>query len=121
MPGPANVSRGNIDLEMILAVNIAAGTVATNTVTLVTVAVPGLLVGDFCEVSPQQYQWAASQPAINLPADAAWCAANGVLTVVFSNDLGAASTQTTAVQYILNVARSYNYNPVSSPLPTQIV
>ena len=121
MPGPATISRGNIDLEMILAVNIAAGTVATNTCTIVTVSVPGLLIGDACNVIPQQYLWPASQPAINLTPDSAWVAANNVLSVAFSGLTGAAATQTTAVQYILNVARNYNYSPNVQPLPTGIV
>jgi len=120
MPGPSVISRGNIDLEMILAVNIAAGTVATNTCTIVTVSVPGLVVGDCCNVIPQQYLWPASQPAINLTPDSAWCAANNVLTVAFSGLTGAAATQTTAVQYTLNVARSQNFTPVV-PLPSAIV
>ena len=122
MPGAANLSRGNIDLEMILTVNIAAGTVATNTGTIVTVSVPGLVVGDFCQVVPQQYLWAAAQPAINMTADAAWCATANVLSVIFNGQTGAAATQTTPVQYTLNVARSQNYwanNPPS--LPTSIV
>jgi hypothetical protein len=118
MPGPSVISRGNIDLEMVLSVNIAAGTVATNTCTIVTVAVPGLIVGDFCQVSPQQYLWAAAQPAINLTPDSAWCAAANVLTVAFSGLTGAVATQTTPVAYLLNVARSQNYwanNPPSYP------
>jgi len=122
MPGPSTISRGNIDPEVILTVNIAAGTVATNTVTIVTVAVPGLVVGDFCSLNGQQYLWAASQPAINLDPAQAWCAANGVLSVAFQNATGAAATQTTPLQYILNVARAPNYwanNPPS--LPTGIV
>ena len=122
MPGPSVLSRGNIDIEMILTVNIAAGTVATNTVAIVTVAVPGLIVGDYCSVVPQQYLWAAAQPAINLDPSMAWCGAAGVLTVAFQNATGAAATQTTPVQYTLNVARSQNYwanNPPS--LPTAIV
>ena len=120
MPGPSTLSRGNIDLEMILSVNIAAGTVATNTATIVTVSVPGLVVGDFCGVTPQEYLWPASQPAINLYADSAWCAAANVLTVSFSGGTGVAATQTTAVQYLLNVARSYNYS-VNQVYPTAIV
>ena len=120
MPGPATISRGNIDLEMILSVNIAAGTVATNTATIVTVSVPGLVIGDLCNVVPQEYLWPASQPAINLYADAAWCAAANVLTVSFSGGTGAAATQTTALPYIVNVARSQNFSPLS-PLPTAIV
>jgi hypothetical protein len=107
---------------MILQVNIAAGTVATNTCTIVTVSVPGLVVGDCIQVIPQQYLWAAAQPAINLTPDSAWCAAANVLTVAFSGLTGAAATQTTPVQYIVNVARSQNYwanNPPS--LPTSIV
>jgi len=110
MPGPATISRGNIDLEMIIAVNIAAGTVATNTATFVTVSVPGVLPGDFCNLAPQQYLWPASQPALNLYADSAWVAVKDVLTVSFSGGTGAAATQTTALPYILNVARSYNYS-----------
>lgn len=122
MPGPTVLSRGNIDVEMILTVNIAAGTVATNTAAIVTVSVQGLVVGDFVNVVPQQYLWAAAQPAINLTPDSAWVAAANVLTVAFSNLTGAAATQTTPVQYTLNVARSQNYwanNPPS--LPTAIV
>lgn len=122
MPGPSVISRGNIDIEMILTVNIAAGTVATNTATLVTVAIPGLVVGDYCQVMPQQYLWAASQPAINLPPVASWVATAGVLSVQFNNSTGAALTQTTAVQYTVDVCRSQNYwanNPPS--LPTAIV
>jgi len=120
MPGPSSLSRGNIDLEMILAVNIASGTVATNTVTLVTVSVPGLVVGDLVSLQPQVYLWPASQPAINLQADSSWVGANNVLSVYFSNGTGAAATQTTAVPYILNVARSQNFSPIN-PLPTAIV
>jgi len=120
MPGPSAISRGNIDLEMILGVNIAAGTVATNTCTIVTVSVPGLVIGDALQVIPQQYLWPASQPAINLTPDSAWCAAANVLTVAFSGITGAAATQTTAIAYIVNVARSQNYSPLS-PLPNAIV
>ena len=122
MPGPSVISRGNIDVEMILTVNIAAGTVATNTVTIVTVALNGLVVGDYIDLQPQQYLWAASQPAINLQPVASWCAAANVLTVAFQNATGAAATQTTPVQYMADVARSQNYwanNPPS--LPTAIV
>jgi hypothetical protein len=119
MAGPSNLSRGNIDLEMVLSVNIAASTVATNTAGIVTVSVPGLVVGDYVSVSPQQYLWPASQPAINLMPEASWVAANNVLTVAFANITGAAATQTTAVAYVLNVARSYNFS--TQPLPTSIV
>ena len=120
MPGPSNISRGNIDLEMILAVNIAAGTVATNTATIVTVSVPGVVIGDLATVVPQEYLWPAAQPAINLYPDAAWVAKNDVLTVSFSGGTGAAATQTTALPYIVNIARSQNFTPLS-PLPNAIV
>ena len=122
MSGPGGTySLGNIDREWILSINIAAGTVATNTATIVTVSVPGLLVGDFCSVSPQENLWPASQPAINLTADAAWASAAGVLSVAFSNITGAASTQTTAVQYVLNVARNAAFsNGLVSSLPPSL-
>jgi hypothetical protein len=120
MPGPSVISRGNVDVEMILAINIAAGTVATNTCTIVTVNVPGLVVGDAVTVIPQQYLWPSAQPAINLTPDAAWCAAQNVLTVAFSGLTGATATQTTALPYIVNVARSQNFSPVM-PLPSAIV
>ena len=120
MPGPANISRGNIDIEMLLAIKIAAGTVATNTATFVTVSVPGLLLGDFCQVAPSTNLWPASQPALNMYADVAYVAAPDVLTVSFSGGTGAAATQTTALPHILNVARSQNYAP-NTPLPSAIL
>lgn len=122
MPGPSVISRGNVDIEMLLSVNIAAGTVATNTVTLVTVAVQGLLPGDNVSIEPQQYLWTAAQPAINLPPAASWVATAGVLSVQFINSTGAALTQTTAVQYTLNVTRSANYlAQMPNALPTAIL
>lgn len=110
MAGPSNIQRGNIDLEMLLSVNIAAGTVGSTTAAVVTVAVAGLQVGDFLAVTPQIYLWAASQPAASsMTLDSAWCGTNGVMSVSFSSISGTTVTQTTALQYVVNVARSYNF------------
>ena len=120
MPGPANYSRGNIDLEMIISVNIAAGTVGTTTQAIVTVAVAGLVVGDYVQCLEQQYLWAATQPALQTPVKSSWVATNGVLSVAFTNISGAAITQTTALAYLVDMARSYNFSE-SQTYPTAIV
>lgn len=120
MSGPSTISRGNIDIEMIMSVNIAAGTVNTNTASIVTVSVPGILPGDFLSVSPQEYLWPAAQPAINMTADSAWCATPNVLTVSITGNTGATATQTTPVAYVLNVARSNNFS-INQTLPSALV
>jgi hypothetical protein len=121
MPGAIDgLQAGNIDLDMILTVNIAAGTVGTTTIVNVTVSVPGILKGDFAAVSPQQYNWAASQPALNIDPGNAYVGTNGILTVCFQNATGAALTQTTALPYSVNIARSGNYQ-INQTYPTAVV
>lgn len=121
MPGAIEgLTSGNIDYEGLLTVNIAAGTVGTTTIVNVTVSVPGLLKGDFVAVSPQQFNWASAQPALNLSPGEAYVGTNGILTVCFQNATGAALTQTTALPYTLNVARSGNYQ-INGTYPTAVV
>lgn len=120
MPGASDISRGNISYENVIQINIAAGTVGTTTIVNVTTSVAGLLVGDFCSLSPMQWLWAASQPALNIDPGAAYCGTNGILTVCFQNATGSALTQTTALPYELNVARVGNYS-IGLTLPTALV
>lgn len=121
MPGAIDgLQSGNVDGEWLLTVNIAAGTVGTTTIVNVTVSVPGLLKGDFVTLSPQQYNWAASQPALNLDPGMAYVGTNGILTVCFQNATGSAATQTTALPYTVSVSRSGNYQ-IAGSYPTAVV
>ena len=119
MPGPSTLQRGNINLEMILAVNIAASTVGSTTAALVTVSVPGLQVGDMISLVPNVSTWPASQPALILD-QVGYVAASNVLSVSFVNGTGAAATQTTAISYLVNVCRVENY-PINATYPSSIV
>lgn len=125
MPGGAEIPRGNVNLMELLQVNIAAGTVvgattASVTVASVTVSVPGLRVGDWCQVSAPEGSWPSSSPAANLDLSNAYVNTNDVLTVQFQNSTLASITQTTALPYNVLVIRSYNYS-VNQTLPSAIV
>lgn len=120
MPGGAEIPRGNVNLVELLQVNIAAGTVGTTTIVAVTVSVPGVRVGDWCQLSAPEGSWASASPAANLDAGNAYVNTNDVLTVNFQNSTGTAITQTTALPYNVLVVRSYNYS-VNQTLPSAIV
>src|SRR5271155_362587 len=120
MPSGPALTQGNANLDMLLTVNIAAGTVANATITAVTTAVSGLLIGDYVDLSPAITNWAATQPALNLGVCNPYVSATGVLSVAFQNSTAATITQTTALPYIVRIARSQNYS-IAQTLPTAIV
>jgi hypothetical protein len=121
MPGSIDgLQSGNADGEYLITVNIAAGTVGTTTIVNVTVSVPGVQKGDFVTLSPQQYLWPATQPALQLEPGVGFVGTNGILTVCFQNATGSALTQTTALPYTVFVARSGNYS-INGTYPTAIV
>ena len=122
MPGQSDISRGNLTHEGIYSVNIAAGTVTNTQSAIVTVAFPGVLPGDYLSVTPQEYLWPASQPAVNVCAEAAWCATPNVLSVSFSSASATVTTitQTTPLIYTLNLARAANFS-INGTLPTALV
>lgn len=121
MPGAIDgLQAGNMDGAWLLTVNIAAGTVGTTTIVNVTVSVPGTIKGDFISISPQQFNWPATQPALQLEPGVGYVGTNGILTVCFQNATGAALTQTTAIPYTVFVARSNNYS-INSSYPAAIV
>jgi hypothetical protein len=119
MPGPSTLQRGNISLEMLLSVNIAAGTVGTTTAAVVTVSVPGLLVGDAVTLIPALNLWPASQPAAVMDVYG-YVSSNNVLSCSFYQGTASVATQTTAVQYLVNVCRPENY-AIAGTYPSAIV
>ena len=120
MPSGPALTQGNANLDMLLTVNIAAGTVANATIAAVTTAVSGLLIGDYVDLSPAITNWASAQPALNLGVCNPYVSATGVLSVAFQNSTAASITQTTALPYIVRIARSQNYS-IAQTLPTAIV
>lgn len=112
MPGPSDISLGNLQLDMLLAVSLTPVSVAANTTAEQTFTVNGLIVGDFVLV-----QRATSQAGLGIVG--ARVSAANTLAVTYVN-ASAGPLVPTAEQYIINVNRRENID-ASIPLPTAIV
>lgn len=109
MPGPSDISRGNIALSMLLGVALTAAAVGANTTAEQTFTVLGLALGDEVQVSKPTTQ--AGLGIVNARVSAA-----NTLAITFSNNTGGGITPTAGEVYTIAVNR-----PTSLPLPTGIV
>lgn len=110
MPGPSDISRGNIALTMILSVPVAAGAALTASTTVErTYAVPGLQVTDFVYVIKPTFQAGIGIANVRVSAI-------DTLAIAFGN-FTAGTPTLTAENYLLLVRRPSN---PSLPLPTAI-
>lgn len=109
MPGPSDISRGNIALSMLLGVALTPSAVSANTTAEQTFTVRGLLVGDEVQVSKPTTQ--AGLGIVNARVSAA-----DTLAITFSNNTGGGLTPTAGETYTVAVNR-----PTSTTLPSSIV
>ena len=109
MPGPADISRGNIALSMMLGVALSPAAVGANTTAEQTFTVSGLLPGDEVQVSKPTTQ--AGLGIVNARVSAA-----NTLAITFSNNTGGGITPTAGETYVVAVNR-----PTNLPLPSAIV
>jgi hypothetical protein len=109
MPGPSDISRGNIALSMLLGVPLTPSLVGANTTAEQTFTVNGLLVGDEVQVSKPTTQ--AGLGIVNARVSAA-----NTLAITFSNNTGGGITPTGGETYVVAVNR-----PTNTTLPSSIV
>jgi hypothetical protein len=109
MPGPSDISRGNIALSMLLGVPLTPSAVSANTTAEQTFTVRGLVAGDEVQVSKPTTQ--AGLGIVNARVSAA-----DTLAITFSNNTGGGITPTAGETYVVAVNR-----PTGTPLPSSIV
>lgn len=113
MPGPSDISLGNLQLDMLLGVTLSPALVALNTSAEQTFTVNGLLVGDFVLV-----QKPTSQAGLGIVG--ARVSAANTLAITFMNNTGSNIQPTASELYLINVNRRENIDP-SIALPTAII
>ncbi len=113
MPGPSDISLGNLQLDMLLGVTLSPVSVAANTTAEQTFTVNGLIVGDFVLV-----QKPTSQAGLGIVG--ARVSAANTLAVTYVNATAAPIVPTASELYLINVNRRENIDP-NIALPTAIV
>jgi hypothetical protein len=101
MPGPSDISRGNIQLSMLLALTISPASVAANTTAEQLFTVPGVLAGDLISVSKPTAQ--AGLGIVGARASAA-----NQIGITFSNNTAAPIVPTASQAYTVSVTRASN-------------
>ena len=102
------LARGNMLLEMVLSVTLTPSSVAANTFSTQTFALPGALATDLIGIEN------ANQQIANIIVQSAWVSAAGVGVVQFMNVSAAAVTPSSGT-YIVNLMR-----PEYIPLPANL-
>lgn len=111
MPGPSDISRGNVSNMFLLSVAIPSGAaLAANTTTVRTYALPGVQVTDSVNVTKVTAQTGVIIGNVRVSA-------LDTLEITFGN-ITAATPTLTAENYIVEVTRPSN---PSVPLPTALV
>lgn len=108
MPGPSDLARGNITLQMMLGLTISPAAVGANTTAEQTFNLPGLLIGDQVSVTKPTTQ--AGLGIVNSRVTAA-----NTIGIAFSNNTGGGITPTAGETYVVELNR-----PSNLPLPTAI-
>lgn len=108
MPGPSDISRGNISLSMLLGLVISPASVAANTTVEQTFTLTGVQAGDVVSITKP-----TTQAGLGI-GNARVTAANTV-GITFINDTGSPIVPTAGETYTVEVNR-----PTNLPLPTAI-
>lgn len=108
MPGPSEISRGNISLSMLLGVTLSPVSVAAATTVQQTFTVFGLQPGDVVTVVKPTTQ-------AGLGVSAARVTASNTLGIEFINSTASPIVPTASEVYLVEVNR-----PTNLPLPTAI-
>ena len=107
MPGPSDIARGNIQLNMLLGVPLVPVLVALNSSAEQPFTIQGLQIGDVVSVTKPTAQ-------AGLAATTARVSAANTLQITYVNDT-AGNLTPTAETYLIEVNR-----PSNLPLPTAI-
>lgn len=110
MPGPSDLSRGNVQLNMLLSVTLSPASVANATSAEQTFTVPGLLANDLVSVNKPTAQ--AGLGIVGSRVSAA-----NTLAITFMNSTSATITPTASQAYLVHVTRA---NTPATPLPAGI-
>lgn len=95
------IGRGNIQKDLLAALQLVPASVTTVTVATQTFPCPGLLVGDHCDV---RFQGAM---IFGIIVSNAWCAAPDVLSIQFYNSTAGGVVPSPGT-YVINVNRAEN-------------
>ncbi len=109
MPGPADIARGNTQLNMLLAVTLSPASVANATAAEQTFTVQGLQANDLVTVNKPTAQ--AGLGIVGSRVSAA-----NTLAITFMNATAATITPTASQVYLLNVVRASNPTAIPSTI-----